>query len=142
VFKGLSIESASIEFLGIKTQEKFFVKKKIFSRLPSLLRSLLRSHFLLKASLWPGSKDVVRKKHRRERKATRRSIRVFAECGGHIGRAAGGPKSESPGSWGKDKLARPGQEMKSASWFLRTTPLLPGRAMPKIQSNFTPTRRK
>jgi len=30
VIKGLSIESASIAFSIIKTQEKFFVKEKIF----------------------------------------------------------------------------------------------------------------
>jgi hypothetical protein len=32
--------------------------------------------------------------------------------------------------------ARPPQEMMRASWFLRVTPLLPGRAMPTIQSIF------
>jgi hypothetical protein len=33
----------------------------------------------------------------------------------------------------KERLARPGQEMGCASWFLRTMPLLPGRATPEIQ---------
>ena len=32
-----------------------------------------------KASLWPGSKGVARKKHRRERKSTRRSPRASAD---------------------------------------------------------------
>jgi hypothetical protein len=35
-------------------------------------------------------------------------------------------------------IARPAQEMRVASWFLRVTPLLPGRAMPGIQSIFRP----
>jgi hypothetical protein len=35
---------------------------------------------------------------------------------------------------GKERLARPTQEVKRASWFLRATPLLPGRATPEIQS--------
>jgi hypothetical protein len=30
-------------------------------------------------------------------------------------------------------VARPGKEMRGALWFLRATPLLPGRAMPEIQ---------
>jgi len=34
---------------------------------------------------------------------------------------------------GEERLARPVQEMGRASWFLRVTPLLPGRAMPEIQ---------
>ena len=34
----------------------------------------------------------------------------------------------------KERLARPAQKMMRASWFLRATPLLPGRATPEIQS--------
>jgi hypothetical protein len=34
--------------------------------------------------------------------------------------------------------ARPAQERRVASWFLRLTPLLPGRATPGIQSIFRP----
>jgi len=60
---------------------------------------------------------------------------VFPQnAAGASGAPPGAPTSESPGSWGKEKLARPAQEMKRASWFLCATPLLPGRAMPKIQS--------
>jgi hypothetical protein len=36
-------------------------------------------------------------------------------------------------SWGKKRLARPNQKMNRASWFLRETPLLPGRAPAEIQ---------
>ena len=35
-------------------------------------------------------------------------------------------------------IARPAQEMRVASWFLRATPLLPGRATPEIQFIFRP----
>jgi hypothetical protein len=51
---------------------------------------------------------------------------------GESGAQAGVPTSESPGSQGKEKLARPAQEMKRASWFLRATPLLLGQAPPEI----------
>jgi hypothetical protein len=60
---------------------------------------------------------------------------VFPQkAAGASGAPPGAPTSESPGSWGKEKLARPAQEMKRASWFLCATPLFPGRAMPDIQS--------
>ena len=36
----------------------------------------------------------------------------------------------------KELLARPTQKTQGASWFLRVTPLLPGRATPEIQSIF------
>jgi hypothetical protein len=36
----------------------------------------------------------------------------------------------------KELLARPTQKTQGASWFLRVTPLLPGRAKPEIQSIF------
>jgi hypothetical protein len=35
---------------------------------------------------------------------------------------------------GKERLARPDQEMMSASWFLRTTPLPPGLTTPELQA--------
>jgi hypothetical protein len=43
-----------------------------------------------------------------------------------------------PHSTFRISIARPVQEMRVASWFLRVTPLLPGRATPGIQSIFRP----
>jgi len=56
-----------------------------------------------------------------------------AEWGGPIGRPAGRPYTGINLLVGKEKLARPVQEMIPALWFLRITALLPGRAMPEIQ---------
>jgi len=53
--------------------------------------------------------------------------------GGPIGRPAGHPYNGNTLFWGKERLARPVQEMKGASWFFRATPLHPGRAMPEFQ---------
>ncbi len=108
--------------------------------------------FYGKPSLWPGSKAVMRKKHRREKNSSRRSNRFSAERGGPIGRpdfgelpsglslrvedsrAAGRPYNGITLFLRKERLARPVQEMIQALWFLRITALLPGRAMPEIQS--------
>jgi hypothetical protein len=68
-----------------------------------------------------------------------RSIRLDCE--------PGAPTSEEPSSWKKKGLpalyhtryrARPAQEIRVASWFLRVTPFLQGRATPGIQSIFRP----
>ena len=58
------------------------VKAKLF------LASLRFCDFLswAKANLWPGSKGVPGKKHRREKNSIRRSPRASAERGGSIGR--------------------------------------------------------
>jgi len=88
--------------------------------------------FCEKASLWPGSKAVARKKHRREKNCRRRSNRVSAEGGGPIGRPAGRPYNGITQFLEKEWLARPAQEMKRASWFFRATALLSGRAPPEI----------
>jgi hypothetical protein len=67
---------------------------------------------------------------------------VFPQnAAGASGAPLDAPTSELPGSWGKEKLARPAQEMNRALWFLRAIPPkagLPGRAMPKIQSTLRP----
>jgi hypothetical protein len=91
---------------------------------------LCDSFFCQKASLWPGSKGVARKKHRREKKSNQRSYRTSAKCGGPIGL----PYIGIPLFLGKEGLARPVQEMMPASWFFLATPLLPGQAMPESQS--------
>jgi hypothetical protein len=57
---------------------------------------------------------------------------------GPIGRPAGRPYIGIPLFLGKEGLARPVQEMMRASWFFRATPLLPGQAMPEIQSILRP----
>jgi len=44
------------------------------------------------------------------------------------------PTSEKPLVSEKERPARPIQETRRASWFLRATPLLPGRAWFEIQS--------
>jgi len=97
-------------------------------------------HFIFfceKACLWFGSKGVMRKKHRREKKSIRRSTRASAGWGGPIWRPAGRPYNGLTIFLRKEGLARPAQEMKAASrgrvsstWFLRRTPLLPDRAPP------------
>jgi murein DD-endopeptidase MepM/ murein hydrolase activator NlpD len=85
--------------------------------------------------LRPGNKGVARKKHRREKNSARRSCRASAEWGGPIGRPAGGrPYIGISQVLGEERLARPAQEMRCALWFLRVTPLLPGRARLEIQS--------
>ena len=89
--------------------------------------------FCGKTSLWPGSKGVVRKKHRREKNCSRRPRRVSAERGGPIGRPAGRPYIGLTLFLEEEELARPTQKMNRASWFLRTTLLLPGRAPAEIQ---------
>jgi len=89
--------------------------------------------FCEKASLLPGSKGVAHKKHRREKKSSRRSDRVSAEWGGPIGRPAGRPYNGITLFLPKERLARPTQRMNAASWFLRGTPLLLGQAMLGIQ---------
>jgi len=53
--------------------------------------------------------------------------------GGPIGRPAGRPYNAITLPLGKERLARPTQKMNRALWFLRATPLLPGRAMLEIQ---------
>jgi len=58
--------------------------------------------------------------------------------GGPIGRPAGRPYIGRTLFLENEGLARPAQEMRVASWFLRVTPLLPGRATPAIQSIFRP----
>jgi len=54
------------------------------------------------------------------------SARTFGE----LSRAAGRPYIGRTLFLGKEGLARPTQEMNPASWFLRATPLLSGRARP------------
>jgi hypothetical protein len=90
--------------------------------------------YWVKVRLWPGSKGITRKKHRREKNSLRRSPHASAEDGGRIGPPAGRPYIGLTLFLGKEWLARPAQEMRVASWFLRVMPLLPGQAMTKIQS--------
>jgi len=65
-------------------------------------------------------------------------------CFRRVGRAIGRPVDKTRLRAGRpyngltlflaeEKLARPVQEMRRASWFLRATPFLSGRAMPEIQ---------
>jgi len=60
--------------------------------------------FCEKATLWPGSKGIARKKHRLEKNSSRRSDRVSAKEGGRIGARPAAPTSEYPCSWGKNGL--------------------------------------
>jgi hypothetical protein len=102
----------------------------------------------VKANLWPGSKGVARKKHRLSYFGLRIFLVFFFNPhsaigipqfgGGPIGRPAGRPYMGRTLFLGKERLARPVQETRRASWFLRATPLLPGRAMPEIQFIFRP----
>jgi len=48
-----------------------------------------------KAILWPGSKGVARKKHRREKNSIRRSPRASAERGGPVGDPPDRPYADS-----------------------------------------------
>jgi hypothetical protein len=45
------------------------------------------SFFCFQPSLWPGSKGVARKKHRRAKNSNRRSFLASAEWGGPLGRS-------------------------------------------------------
>jgi len=99
----------------------------------SSLQKLARLYFFgflsyEKVSLWPGSKGVARKKHRREKNSNRRSDRVSSKRGGPTGR----PYDGTTMVLGQEGLARPAREMINASWFFRATPLLPSLATPKI----------
>jgi hypothetical protein len=98
-----------------------------------LATSLLRFPFLRQSKL------VARKQGRYAEKASAGEVFQpeiqprFRRRGGLIGRPAGRPYNGIPLSRGEEGLARPTQEMKCASWFLRVTPLLSGRATPEIQ---------
>jgi len=58
-----------------------------------------------------------------------------AEWGGPLGRPAGRPYTGKALFSEKDRFARPSQETRCASWFLRAMPLLPGRVCPEVQSS-------
>jgi hypothetical protein len=81
--------------------------------------------------LWPASKGVARKKHRRAGNPMRRSAVVSARAGGRSGAWPGAPTRESLVFCVKNGfLAR--SEKRSLPWFFRATPLLAGPAMPEI----------
>jgi len=65
------------------------------------------SFFYSKPSLWPGSKGVARKKHRRGKNSARRSCLASAEWGGPLGRPAGRPYIGKPRLPEKERPARP-----------------------------------
>jgi len=89
--------------------------------------------FCCKTSLWSGSKGVARKKHRREKNSIQRSPRASAESGGPAGDPPDRPYADSARGWGSGAVPARSKKMIGASWFLRATSLLPGRAMPGIQ---------
>jgi hypothetical protein len=66
------------------------------------------SHFRGKASLWPGGKELVRKKHRPGGPSSRRLRAASAGCGGPIGRPAGRPYKERTPSLGVRAVCPPG----------------------------------
>jgi len=84
--------------------------------------SLLRVLFLLKPSLWPGSKSMARKKHRRGKNSARRSCLASAEWGGPPGRPAGRPYIGILLFSEKERPARPVQETICAHGFSAQRP--------------------
>ena len=106
--------SLNNSFRGNMSKVKSFVKR-ILCLLMGAHLHFGDSLFSGKAGLWPGCKGVARKKHRRERNFIRRPRRVSAERGGPIGRPAGRPYIGITLFLGKERLARPVEEVRGAS---------------------------